>query len=862
LANELESLLNERRAIAEECFLESPPLPAALLPRQTIGPYQLIAPIGQGGMSTVWVAERSDGRFEGRVAIKFLNFALYGPTGRARFAREGSILGRFTHSHIARLMDAGVSPAGQPYLILEHIAGEPIDRYCEQGKLAVTARLRLFLDVLSAVAHAHAHLIVHRDLKPSNVLVRSDGQVKLLDFGIAKLLEAGEEAASAAQLTRQDGAALTPQYAAPEQFTGSAITTATDVYALGVLLYVLLTGHHPTAGAQRSTAELVKAITTTEPRRMSDVVADAPDGERLRRALRGDLDTIVAKALKKEPEQRYASAGEMAEDIRRYLNHQPIGARPDTLAYRTAKFVRRNQAAVALASLALLGIAAGVTGTVLQARTARAERDFAFRQLSRAEAINDLQNYVLSNVGPDGRPFTVNDVLARAEHIVQRQGGDPATRARLLISIAGQYKTIDHYQDAQRLLDQAYAISRGVSEPALHASAACQLGQVVSRKGDVPRAEALWHEGLDALPADPLYTLERVACWMRGSEIAYNADQPREAVNRAITARQLLAKSPVRSDQDELQTIIVLASAYNHAEQRGEAISMYQLAAERLKALGRDDTEMAATLFNNWGLTLLRAGQPLQAEALLGKSIAMTRDGSGDLGVTSTSLGNYAYTLYQLQRLDEASTYAEQASAKAVAAGDEMSVEQVLMHRARIYRAQGDLRRSGEMLSEARARMQHKFAPTSLPMALLTLELSSNALAAGHPGNAKALADEALVVAESVAKSGHGSNDYESRILICRAEIELQLGHPNEAFADASRGLAMAKAAAVPGDSSADVGRAYLVAGRALQAQGRADEARTYWRTASENLATTLGQGHALSVEALQLAGEVTRHPQ
>src|SRR6185436_16478233 len=220
-----------------------------------------------------------------------------------RFQREGNILARLRHPHIAHLIDAGLSSAGQPYLVLEHVDGQPIDAYCNAAGLGVEARIRLFLDVAEAVAHAHANLIVHRDLKPSNVLVSFEGRVKLLDFGIAKLLEAEMPGGEPSPLTREGGAALTPEYAAPEQVTGGPITTATDIYALGVLLYLLLAGRHPAGDARQAPADLLKAIVETEPLRLSDAAQD----NRLRRLLRGDLDTIVAKALKKDARERYAS---------------------------------------------------------------------------------------------------------------------------------------------------------------------------------------------------------------------------------------------------------------------------------------------------------------------------------------------------------------------------------------------------------------------------------------------------------------------------------------------------------------------------------------------------------------------------
>jgi serine/threonine protein kinase len=381
LAALLQKLLDEHRLLAQERFLEQSPVSLPVQPvlaERSIGPYTLVSAIGQGGMGTVWLGERSDGRFERRVAVKFLNIALAGRGGEERFKREGSILGRLAHPHIAELVDAGVSPAGQPYLILEHVDGEHIDRHCDQRMLDVEARIRLFLDVLAAVAHAHANLIVHRDIKPSNVLVRTDGQVKLLDFGIAKLLEDEERAGVATLLTREGGGPLTPEYAAPEQVNGAPITTATDVYALGVLLYVLLAGQHPAGPGPHSAANLVKAIVDTEPPRPSDVAEPV-----LRRLLSGDLDTIVTKALKKNPQERYASVTAMADDLNRYLRHEPISARPDTLAYRAGKFVRRNRTAVALAALAFVASVGGVVGTLIQARTANRERVIAQQPFQR-----------------------------------------------------------------------------------------------------------------------------------------------------------------------------------------------------------------------------------------------------------------------------------------------------------------------------------------------------------------------------------------------------------------------------------------------------------------------------------------------
>lgn len=262
IADLVEELLEEHDALSEEHFLEHQPQPPTdhSLPGETVGPYKLLSRIGEGGMGNVWLAERADGRFERQVAVKFVRFAVPSRGAAERFKREGRILGQLRHAHIAELIDAGLTAKGEPYLILEYVEGQPIDEYCDEHSLGVDARINLFLDVLGAVAQAHANLVVHRDIKPSNVLVSSAGEVKLLDFGIAKLLAGDANPADATMLTLEGGGAMTPLFAAPEQVTAGPITTATDVYALGTSLFLLLTGQHPAGPGPYSPADLVKAI--------------------------------------------------------------------------------------------------------------------------------------------------------------------------------------------------------------------------------------------------------------------------------------------------------------------------------------------------------------------------------------------------------------------------------------------------------------------------------------------------------------------------------------------------------------------------------------------------------------------------
>jgi WD40 repeat protein/serine/threonine protein kinase/TPR repeat protein len=378
-------------------FLDTPPLgeapPAtaggdALIGKQ-FGPYRVLSLLGEGGMGSVWLAERIDGLFARQVALKLVHPALMGRGMYERLSREREILASLDHPNIARLFDAGFSSDGQPYLALAYVAGIPLTTYCDEHCLAIDDRLLLFQQVLAAVQYAHAHLVIHRDLKPSNILVTGDGQVRLLDFGIAKLLTGPE--AKETELTRAWGRALTPDYASPEQILGKPVTIAADVYALGVMLYELLSGERPYRLKRDSRGALEEAILRTDPvapsrAALRDEAAQArkTTQRRLSNILRGDLDTIVIKALKKEPAERYATADAFGEDLVRFLNGRPVLAQRDRLAYRAVKFARRNWIALSAAAVLIVSLAGGLAGTSYEAKIAAAQRDAALQERSRA----------------------------------------------------------------------------------------------------------------------------------------------------------------------------------------------------------------------------------------------------------------------------------------------------------------------------------------------------------------------------------------------------------------------------------------------------------------------------------------------
>jgi eukaryotic-like serine/threonine-protein kinase len=529
LATVLQQLLEEHRERAAEHFLERMPIRVAngiSITDKKIGAYSLVSLIGQGGMGDVWLAERSDGRFERRVAVKFLRFAMTSGIAAERFKREGKILGQLRHPHIAELMDAGVTPNGEPYLVLEYVEGLAIDQYCDRQKLDVAARIRLFLDVVSAVANAHANLIVHRDIKPSNVLVRNDGQVKLLDFGIAKLL--AEDANPAPTLLTVEGrGAMTPQYAAPEQVTGESITTATDVYALGVLLYLLLTGQHPAGPRLHSTAELVKAIVDIEPAPPSDATMSAEakelaakrvsTPEKLRRQLRGDLDTIVGKTLKKIPAERYPSVTALADDLERFLRHEPISARPDAVVYRLRKYVRRHRLGVAVSAGLVLLLAGFAIMQAVQLRRITRERD-------RADHIADFMTGIFKVSDPNetvGQAVTAREVLDKAAKDISRNlSKEPELQVQMLHVMGRAYLNLGLFTRAEALFRQGIQASKsfGGEESRETLNTTHDLAWAVLQQGRVNEAQDIERKLLETQQRvlgpehpDTLATMEELA---------------------------------------------------------------------------------------------------------------------------------------------------------------------------------------------------------------------------------------------------------------------------------------------------------------------------------------------------------------
>lgn len=555
---------------------------------QRLGAYEVVRLVGTGGMGAVYEATRADDQYRKRVAIKVVQGGLDSELTLGRFRRERQILAGLEHPNIATLLDGGVTPAGHPFLVMEFVEGLPITTWCNRRQIGVRERVALFRQVCGAVQHAHKNLVVHRDLKPGNILVTEDGTVKLLDFGIAKLL--GDDAADDAMpLTRGGLRPFTPEYASPEQVHGDTLSTASDVYSLGVVLFELLAGRRPHIFASRSLSDIEKAVTTEpvpRPSAVATVSAAQESGERseqrLRRRLRGDLDQIVLMALRQEPARRYASVDALDADLRRYLTGLPIAAQRDRLGYRFRKFVGRNVAVVAASALVLLALVGGVIATSSQAKRARAEQ-------VKAERVSDFLRGLLSSVRPamGGRDVPVSELLdAAARRTETELAEQPEERAELETVIGESYQSLGRYDEAAPHLATALAL-REQTGGATSEGAIVGLSNVAGL--------ALAHDELDR--ADSLFT-------------------------------RALALQRARTSKPDSLVAVLLDNLGSVAHKRGQDSTGERLHREALAIRRRimpPTDDMIGYSLNNVAVSLGDQGRMAEAEPLHREAVAIFR---------------------------------------------------------------------------------------------------------------------------------------------------------------------------------------------------------------------------------------------
>ena len=639
---------------------------------ERIGPYRVVNELASGGMGDVYVGERADGQFEQRVALKLIRHELNVDEARRRFLVERQILARLSHPNVARLIDGGILTDGRPWFAMELVDGQPLTHYCDGQRLSIDRRLTLFLAVCEAVRYAHQNLVVHRDLKPSNVLVTPDGQVKLLDFGIAKLIE-GDDVGGVSSLqpiTRTELRAMTPEYAAPEQIRGEPVTTATDIYALGAVLYELLTGHRAHRFERRTPAEYERVVCDTEPERPSAVVTRANDSratedgddrssspndigrrrgldvQSLRRRLAGDLDTIVLHALEKEPSRRYSSVEGLADDVRRYLEQLPIRARSQSLGYRARKFARRHRLAITAAGALLVAGGAGLGATVWQAR-AKA------REAAKAEEVKNFVIGLFEVADPAqsrGREITARELLARGVFRVDSAlGRQPEVQQELLSVLGKIHRQLGLYPEADTLFARAVTVARRAYGPS-HPEVAARLtdrGTSLKELGEVARAESVLQEAFTIRgrlrASDPI--ADAITMGELASTLAHAGKAERaESLYRAVLAIDRARLGPDHNEvATDLENLAVLLD--EHAGKLDEADSMYRAAlAIRRKHLDAGHPTVLNIIGNIAG-NLTTMGRYAEAESLQRHVLAGRRrlypDGQHpDIGYSLHSVAN------------------------------------------------------------------------------------------------------------------------------------------------------------------------------------------------------------------------------
>ncbi|WP_310570954.1 serine/threonine-protein kinase [Gemmatimonas sp.] len=822
--------------------------PDALVGRR-LGAYTLERPLGQGGMGSVWLARRSDGRYDGVAALKLPHLSRLSNDGIRRFQREGSALAKLTHPNIARLTDAGVADDGQPYLVLEYVDGTRIDRWCDERKLDPDARLALFQQVLAAVAHAHASLLVHRDLKPSNILVTADGAVKLLDFGIVKLLEAAPDGSDPVEITGVGGGPLTPEYAAPEQVSGGPITTATDIYALGVLLYQLLSGRHPTAGDSRSAVDMLQAVAATMPRRMSAVVAD----EKLRKLYAGDLDVIVAKTLEKDPSQRYASVAALSDDIARFQRHAPVKARPSSTWYRTQKFVRRNRLGVTVGAGVVAALLTATVITAQQSIVARTERDESRKQRDlalleerRATAANGFLQTLVQAV-PTGEPFTPATLMTRARTLLEGDyAADPRFASRMLLDLASSFEAIDDAASERALLERARELAVRSGDLESESRAQCSLALLVSRDPDSTAVSRPFVDAGDAAIAKmrPATAAAQVPCLMARARIVGELGPADSALTYGERALAVAEASGDTSSATFTSLLSELTDTYHNNNRVRDAYNVALRWANTLERTGRGSSILMLRARQRAATDLRDLGEMQSADSALRDVIALARR------IDSTAVPPYVSVLAgeiakALDRPDSAVAVLERAVLDARRSKDNFRTSWAL---SQLVITLADAGR----VAPATIRREEFAKANSLGAGTLTMLDARIADARGQPD--RSLPAYMAALAERGFPNGRGAPPYH-RVVYRAARAALATGNARAADSLAAHAVRLEGIMGHKPTQSGDMGLSMLVRARAQLLLGDSTSARSTLASAQTALRYGLGVGHAATRDAQTLAG-------
>jgi serine/threonine-protein kinase len=799
-----------------------------------VGPYRLIEALGSGGMGAVWRAEPVEGGVQRQVALKLPRTG-WTPGLAGRLQRECAILAKLEHPNIARLYDAGLTEAGRPWLAMQVIAGVPIDRYCREHQLTVAARLRLFLAVARAISYAHARLVVHRDLKPSNIMVDIAGQVHVVDFGLAKVLDDTTDRETA--ITQTVARTLTPDYASPEQIRGDAITVATDVYSLGVVLYQLLAEKRPYRLKRDSAAALEAAIVEADIPPASSQVADRARA----RALRGDLDTILAKALRKEVEERYPTVEAFATDVDRYLRRLPIHARPPSFAYYANRFVRRHRTAVAGATVAVLALVAGLAGTLYQAHRAEAERDRAVRELRFAEGSDEFMRFLLSE--QSGKPVPAAELLRRAERSASLQfADDPALRARMQMLITDLYGELGDFKRAETVIGVARRSAEAAGDRWLLIQADCVLAAVYGATGRNKEALELYAKVMPPVEADPGADPRTAQiCYSQRSLALRNDGRADDSANdaRAALASIEASRGGYRVNRIFLKTNV--AEALTNAGRLREAVTIYEDAVVELGQIGRGGTSAGLLLTSNLLVMLSRAGQPLKGIEVYGK--AATGDDPDPPAFTSLQV-NYARLLYEAGRGEEADRILEDARRAKTGMGDARGEAFAVLTAATVAcHLRQDAVRCDALREEAARKLDPMLPPKHSVRASIEFLAGRAATARGDTAGARTALEKSAAMYEAAPDRNFNAIRALSELAVAQQEA----GDGAAARATAAKAVDAARRATSGFEHSEWLGSALVAQAAVHAAQGDA-AARGMLEEGRRNLLATVGpQGPALA---------------
>jgi len=705
-----------------------------------VGPYRVVRRIAAGGMGAVYRALRADAAFEKEVAIKVVKRGMDTEEILRRFQEERQTLARLDHPNIAKLLDGGTTADGRPYLVMDYVEGTRIDDFCDAAQLSITDRLRLFQMVCRGVQHAHQNLVIHRDLKPDNILVTGDGEPKLVDFGIAKVLAASAEDSA---VTRLGDRRMTLAYSSPEQVRGEPMTTASDVYSLGIILFELLTGRRlhrrviATAVAYERALSDEASAPSSRVRETATAASDddaeglTPEAiaaarqtnpQGLARQLAGDLDTIVMKAIEPEPGRRYASAQQLADDIDRHLTGLPVLARPDTFRYRAAKFVRRHRASVAALVLVIIALAGGLVGTLWQARVAAGERDRAQLEARKAQQISAFLQDMLGSADPSarGRDVTVVEVLDDAAKRAEQELADqPEELALIRSTIGSTYLRLGRATQAVPLLRQALAAREarlGPSHPEV-ADTIHELGSALSEAGNDAEAEPLFRRALD--------------------------------IYRQTSGPESAATAKVLDS---------IASVHTSGGRLTEAVALHrEVLAMRRKVLGNDHPDLAHSL-NNLAVALGTLGRWEEALPLHQEAADLTKRVQGpDHRDTAAAMSTLAFVLESLGRLEEAERYYAEALAarRKILGTDHPEAAWTAYNYASLLQARGEHARALELARDVLA-LRGNTLPDEHPIVSATLQTRGKSLAAtGRDEEAEASFRESLQIRTKALPATH-----------------------------------------------------------------------------------------------------------